>query len=115
MLSSPASPVFHQAVHCGDRLRESKGEVQAIGGVNYKIEGFFECCRKKGLTGTQGVMIREQRSGPHAPQERGGCREKSKFHIYSVKTIDEASRFSRENLEGTPGGRRLSGRNINYL
>ena len=31
-----------------------KGEVQAIGGVNYKIEGFFDCCNKKGLTGSQG-------------------------------------------------------------
>jgi predicted ATP-dependent protease len=34
-----------------------KGEVQAIGGVNEKIEGFFEICKLKGLTGEQGVMI----------------------------------------------------------
>ena len=34
-----------------------KGELQAIGGVNQKIEGFFECCRHKGLSGDQGVMI----------------------------------------------------------
>ena len=34
-----------------------KGEIQAIGGVTHKIEGFFDLCRKRGLTGTQGVMI----------------------------------------------------------
>jgi predicted ATP-dependent protease len=34
-----------------------KGQVQAIGGVNQKIEGFFDVCRSKGLTGDQGVMI----------------------------------------------------------
>jgi predicted ATP-dependent protease len=39
-----------------------KGEVQPIGGVNQKIEGFFDCCNKRGLTGTQGVMIPETKS-----------------------------------------------------
>ena len=34
-----------------------RGEIQAIGGVTYKIEGFFELCKKRGLTGTQGVLI----------------------------------------------------------
>ena len=34
-----------------------KGEIQAIGGVTHKIEGFFDLCRKRGLTGTQGVII----------------------------------------------------------
>ncbi len=34
-----------------------KGEIQAIGGVNQKIEGFFDCCLVRGLTGTQGVLI----------------------------------------------------------
>ncbi|MEJ2660770.1 MAG: ATP-dependent peptidase, partial [Desulfobacteraceae bacterium] len=34
-----------------------KGRIQAIGGVNQKIEGFFEVCKTKGLTGRQGVMI----------------------------------------------------------
>ena len=48
-----------------------KGEVQAIGGVNEKIEGFFEACWARGLTGQQGVMIpEEQHAEPHA--ERRG-------------------------------------------
>ena len=34
-----------------------KGEIQAIGGVNQKIEGFYDCCRRIGLTGRQGIMI----------------------------------------------------------
>jgi len=53
MRSSPASPGFPSSSpsRCGSV--NQKGEVQAIGGVNYKIEGFFECCRKKGLTGTR--------------------------------------------------------------
>ena len=37
-----------------------KGEIQPIGGVNYKIEGFFDVCNAKGLTGGQGVIIPHQ-------------------------------------------------------
>ncbi len=78
-----------------------KGEVQAIGGVNHKIEGFFDCCRKKGLPGTQGVMIPE--SNVQDLMLRKNVVEavkKGKFHIYSVKTIDEGI----EILTGKPGG-----------
>ena len=66
------------------------GEVQAIGGVNFKIEGHFDVCRLKGLTGEQGVMI------PHANVRNLMLRpdvveavKAGKFHIYSVGTIDE--------------------------
>jgi lon-related putative ATP-dependent protease len=67
-----------------------KGEVQAIGGVNHKIEGFFDCCRNKGLTGTQGVMI----PGSNVKdlmlrKDVVEAARKEQFHIYSVKTIDE--------------------------
>ena len=58
-----------------------KGEVQAIGGVNEKIEGFFDTCKSLGLTGDQGVMIPQaKRFGPHASKERrrsGGGRKVS--------------------------------------
>jgi len=67
-----------------------KGEVQAIGGVNQKIEGFFDCCKKKKLTGTQGVMI------PYSNVKDLMIRKdivaavkKGKFQVYAVKTIDE--------------------------
>jgi predicted ATP-dependent protease len=67
-----------------------KGEVQPIGGVNEKIEGFFDVCRSKGLTGKQGVMI------PHLNVDDLMLRKDVveavkdvKFHIYPVKTIDQ--------------------------
>jgi predicted ATP-dependent protease len=66
------------------------GEVQAIGGVNEKIEGFFDVCRVHGLTGTQGVMI------PAANVRHLVLRpdviaavEKGQFHLYPIRTIDE--------------------------
>jgi predicted ATP-dependent protease len=67
-----------------------KGEVQAIGGVNEKIEGFYDCCRAVGLTGRQGVMIPE--SNVKDLMLRKDLLEavrKGKFNVYSVKTVDE--------------------------
>ena len=67
-----------------------KGEVQAIGGVNEKIEGFFEVCKAKGLNSKQGVMIPESNvQNLMLKEEIVEAVEKGKFHIYSVKTIDE--------------------------
>lgn len=67
-----------------------KGEIQPIGGVNEKIEGFFEVCKAKGFTGKQGVMI------PHLNIDDLMLRKdvveavkERKFHIYPVKTIDQ--------------------------
>ncbi|MFX0096529.1 MAG: Lon protease family protein [Candidatus Hodarchaeota archaeon] len=67
-----------------------KGEVQAIGGVNQKIEGFFEVCKIKGLTGRQGVMIPESNvQNLMLREEVVDAVRKGEFHIYAVKTIDE--------------------------
>ena len=62
-----------------------KGEIQPIGGVNEKIEGFFEVCKAKGLTGTQGVII------PHQNVQNLMLRDDvvdavrdGKFHVYPV-------------------------------
>ena len=66
------------------------GEVQAIGGVNEKIEGFFDVCRVQGLTGRQGVMI------PAANVRNLVLRAdvieavgQGTFHLYPIRTIDE--------------------------
>jgi lon-related putative ATP-dependent protease len=66
-----------------------RGEIQPIGGVNEKIEGFFDVCRAKGLTGTQGVLI------PHQNVQNLMLRSDvvdavraGKFHIFPVSTID---------------------------
>jgi lon-related putative ATP-dependent protease len=67
-----------------------KGEVQAIGGVNEKIEGFFEVCKAKGFTGEQGVIVPE--SNVHnlmLKEEVVEAVRKEKFHIYPVKNIDQ--------------------------
>jgi ATP-dependent Lon protease len=67
-----------------------KGEVQAIGGVNEKIEGFFDCCRHMGLNGKQGVMI--PASNVKDLMLRKDVVEavaQGHFHLYAVKTIDE--------------------------
>jgi ATP-dependent Lon protease len=67
-----------------------KGEIQPIGGVNHKIEGFFAVCKARGLTGSQGVII------PHQNVEDLMLRkdvvvavQEKKFHIYPVETIDQ--------------------------
>ncbi len=81
-----------------------KGEIQPIGGVNEKIEGFFDVCRAKGLTGKQGVMI------PHLNIDDLMLRKdvvetvkEGKFRIYPVKTIDQGI----EILTGVEAGERL--------
>jgi len=71
-----------------------KGEVQAIGGVNEKIEGFFEVCKLQGLTGQQGVMIPESNvQNLMLKEEVLEAVKAGKFNIYSVKTIDEGIEF----------------------
>lgn len=81
-----------------------KGEVQAIGGVNEKIEGFFEVCKAKGLTGKQGVMIPDSNvQNLMLKEEVVEAVRNGQFHIYAVKTIDEGI----EILTGVKAGKRL--------
>jgi lon-related putative ATP-dependent protease len=80
-----------------------KGEVQAIGGVNEKIEGFFEVCKAKGFTGKQGVMIPESNAqNLMLKEEIVEAVKEEKFHIFSVKSIDEGI----EVLTGVKAGER---------
>ena len=80
------------------------GEVQPIGGLNHKIEGFFQVCRSKGLTGDQGVLI------PYKNLRNLMLREEvmdavaqGKFHIYAVNTIDEGMEVLTEAEAGQRG------------
>jgi lon-related putative ATP-dependent protease len=80
-----------------------KGEVQAIGGVNEKIEGFYDCCRAVGLTGRQGVMIPE--SNLKDLMLRHDVVEavtQGQFHVYSVKTVDEGIEILTDKKAGEP-------------
>lgn len=67
-----------------------KGEIQPIGGVTEKIEGFYEICKIKGLTGEQGVMIPHQNiKNLCLSDEVIQAVKDGEFHIYPIKTIDE--------------------------
>ncbi len=67
------------------------GQIQAIGGVNEKIEGFFATCKAKGLTGEQGVIIPEANVRHLMLREEvRQAVEAGQFHVWAVRTIDEA-------------------------
>ncbi|HKV45579.1 MAG TPA: ATP-binding protein [bacterium] len=77
------------------------GEVQPIGGVNEKIEGFFYVCKAKGLTGQQGVLIPHQNARDLMLREEvvTACRE-GRFAIWAVRTIDEGIEILTETAAG---------------
>jgi predicted ATP-dependent protease len=78
-----------------------KGEVQAIGGVNEKLEGYYQLCKARGLDGQHGVVIPAS-NVKHLmlKQEVIDAMKAGKFHIYPVSTIDEGI----EVLTGVPAG-----------
>ena len=105
LLSSLAHAPIKQSLAVTGSVNQ-KGEVQAIGGVNQKIEGFFDICTAKGLTGQQGVLI------PSSNVRNLMLREdiveaikEGKFSVYSVESVDEGI----ELLTGVPAGKRLDG------
>jgi len=67
------------------------GEIQPIGGVNEKIEGFYKICHQRGLTGTQGVVIPQSNSSHlMLNSEVRKAVENGSFHIYTMSHIDDA-------------------------
>jgi len=94
-----------------------KGEIQPIGGVNEKIEGFYEVCKAKGLTRDQGVIIPHQNvQNLMLRKEVVNSVSEGKFHIYPIKSIDEGI----EILTGTKAGKRQKNgtfpeETVNYL
>ena len=84
---------------------DQHGNVQAIGGVNEKIEGFFDACNHFGLTGDQGVIIPKSNQGDL--MLRGDVAEACKsdqFHIYAVSNIYEAMEIMTGMPAGSPSG-----------
>lgn len=78
------------------------GEIQPIGGVNEKIEGFFDVCRHNGLTGDQGVIIpRTNVNNLMLREDIVKAVEDGKFSIYAVDTVDDGI----EILTGIPAGK----------
>ena len=79
------------------------GDVQAIGGGTFKIEGFFDVCKASGLTGTQGVMVpKDNLKNIMLRDDVVQAVKDRKFHIYAVATIDEGI----EVLTGVVAGER---------
>lgn len=100
ILSSLSGLPIRQAIAVTGSVNQ-QGEIQSIGGVNQKVEGFFRVCRAKGFTGDQGVLI------PHQNVRNLMLREEvvdavrqGQFHVYSAANIDEGI----EILTGVPAG-----------
>ncbi len=67
------------------------GQVQPIGGVNAKIEGFYDACKLQGLTGKQGVIIpRQNMQHLMLRQDVIDAVQSGQFHIHAIDTIDQA-------------------------
>jgi lon-related putative ATP-dependent protease len=84
---------------------DQNGHIQAIGGVNEKIEGFFELCRQRGLSGTQGVVIPESNVGDlQLDPIVVDAVANGRFHIYPITRIEDGI----ELLTGVPAGERFA-------
>lgn len=116
ILSSLSGVPINQSIAVTGSVNQ-KGEIQPIGGVNEKIEGFYQICKLRGFNGEQGVIIPAQNvRNLHLSDEVIEAVKKGKYHIYSVKTIDEGI----EILTGVPAGKKdKNGKfplgTINYL
>ena len=102
ILSSLAETPIQQGIAVTGSVNQN-GEVQAIGGVNFKIEGHFDVCRLQGLTGEQGAMIPQ--ANAHNLMLRSDvvdAAKAGKFHIYAVSSIEEGI----EVLTGVAAGAR---------
>ncbi len=100
ILSSLSGIPINQSIAVTGSVNQ-KGEIQPIGGVNEKIEGFYQICKMRGFNGMQGVIIPAQNvRNLHLSDEIIDSVRKSKFHIYAVRTIDEGI----EILTGVPAG-----------
>ena len=116
ILSSLSEMPINQAIAVTGSVNQ-KGEIQPIGGVNEKIEGFFQICKLRGLTGEHGVIIPIQNvRNLHLSDEVIDAVKNEKFHIYAIRTIEEGI----EILTGVPAGKKdkygkFPAGTINYL
>lgn len=89
LMSALANAPINQGIATTGSVNQF-GEIQAIGGVNEKIEGFFEICKMQGLTGKQGVIIPKANAvNLMLPEEIRKAVDAGKFDVYAIETIDE--------------------------
>ena len=116
LLSSLSGIPIKQSIAVTGSVNQ-KGQIQPIGGVNEKIEGFFQICEMRGLDGTHGVMIPVQNiNNLQLSDNVVDAVKNKKFHIYAVSTIEEGI----EVLTGVPAGKRdkdgkFPAGTVNYL
>ena len=116
LLSSLSGIPINQSIAVTGSVNQ-KGQIQPIGGVNEKIEGFFQVCKMRGLTGEHGVMIPVQNvDNLQLSDEVVEAVQNKLFHIYSVSTIEEGI----EVLTGVPAGKKdkngkFPAGTVNYL
>ncbi len=80
---------------------DQQGEVQPVGGINEKIESFFDECAAKGLTGEQGVLIpRANRDALMLRDDVVAAVAEKRFHVYAIASVEEGI----ERLTGVPAG-----------
>jgi len=103
LLSALAELPVQQAIAVTGSMNQH-GDVQAIGGVNEKVEGFFELCSERGLTGSQGVIIpgTNRRHLMLSRQVTAAVRE-GRFHVWGADTLDEAIELLTGRAAGTRG------------
>ena len=116
ILSSLSGIPINQAIAVTGSVNQ-KGEIQPIGGVNYKIEGFFQICKSRGLDGSHGVIIPHQNvKNLNLSDEVIEAVKNGEFNIYAISNIEEGI----EILTGVPAGKKDANGNfpagtVNYL
>lgn len=116
LLSSLSDVPINQSIAVTGSVNQ-KGEIQPIGGVNDKIEGFYQVCKTKGLNGKHGVIIPIQNViNLSLSDDVIDAVKNNKFHIYAISTIEEGI----EILTGVPAGKKdtlgnFPAGSINYL
>ena len=102
ILSSLSGIPINQSIAVTGSVNQ-KGEIQPIGGVNEKIEGFYKICKMRGLDGSHGVMIPIQNvKNLNLNDEIVEAVKNKKFHVYAISTIEEGI----EILTGVPAGKK---------
>lgn len=116
LLSSLANVPINQAIAVTGSVNQ-KGEIQPIGGVNEKIEGFYQICKMRGLDGSHGVLIPIQNvDNLSLSDEVVESVKNGEFHIYTASNIEEGI----EILTGVPAGKKdkdgkFPAGSVNYL
>lgn len=105
LLSAIAGIPIRQDIAVTGSMNQT-GQVQPVGGVNEKVEGFYRVCRHAGFTGTQGVMIpRRNASNLILSQEIREAISAGRFHIWAVSSIDEGLEVLANMEAGKPNDR----------